>query len=392
MRELDDLPVVSGTRVLLRVDLNVPLRNGVVTDDLRLRSIVPTVQALREKGARVVLMSHLGRPKGRIVPALSLSSVLKPLESLLDAPVALLPGVIGPEVEKALDELESGTVALLENLRFHPGEEKNDPDFAAALGRLGDVYVNDAFGACHRHHASVDAVCDILPEHGMGLLVAAEVAAFSRLLVDPPSNFVALLGGAKVSDKLAVVYSLLKKVDTLLIGGAMCFTFALAQGGTVGSSLVEKERVPDVLAALDRAAELGKEILLPIDVVCAAKIKEGVPTVLRPPGEVPVGEMGLDIGPETVRLFKERIARANAVLWNGPMGVFETPPFDAGTRAVAEAFAAAPGFTVAGGGDSAAALRKMGLAQEIGHLSTGGGASLELLEKGDLPGLEALRR
>ncbi len=390
LRTLGDLRLEPGTPVLVRADLNVPIRDGVIADDLRIRAVVPTLAALRDRGAAVVVMSHLGRPKGKVVEDLRLAPIAAPLGDLLGSAVEALGETVGPSVEERCGALAAGEVVLLENLRFDPREEADDPGFAAELGRLGDVYVNDAFGCSHRAHASVAAICGVLP-HAAGLLVEAEVAAFGRLLTDPPRPFVGILGGAKVSDKLAVIEALLDKVDALCIGGAMCFTFARALGGEVGDSLVEEDRIPDVRRALARADELGKDVLLPVDVVCAARVDATAETVVTPPGAVPAGMMGLDVGPETVEVFAERIAAAGAVLWNGPMGVFETPPFDAGTRGVAEAFAAADAFTVAGGGDSAAALRQMGLAERISHLSTGGGASLEYIELGGrLPGLVAL--
>lgn len=390
MRDLARLDISPGTRVLVRADLNVPIDDGVVQDELRIDAVLPTLANLRERGAVVVVCSHLGRPKGKVVPALSLAPVAARLGEKLGADVSLQPAVVGAEVEANVAALGPGDVTLLENLRFEAGEEADDPAFAARLARLADVYVNDAFGVCHRAAASVVGICALLP-HAAGLLVEAEVQAFGRILADPPRPFVAILGGAKVSDKLGVIDALLDKVDVLLVGGAMAFTFARAEGGSIGRSLCEDDRLGDVRAAVARAGELGKELLLPVDVVCATEIAEGADTRVTAPTEVPDGWIGLDVGPLTVELFASRIASAGSVLWNGPMGVFETPPFDAGTRGVAEAFAATGAFTVAGGGDSAAALRRMGLADRIDHLSTGGGASLEYIECGDLPGLAALR-
>jgi len=390
LRDLASLDVRSGTRVLVRADLNVPLENGSITDELRITAVLPTLRNLVDRGAVVVVCSHLGRPKGKVVPDLSLAPVAARLGEHLGTDVPLQPAVVGPEIEKNIAALGPGQVTLLENLRFEPGEEADSPDFAQALARLADLYVNDAFGVSHRAAASVVGICNYLP-HAAGLLVEAEVKAFQTVLDDPPRPFVAILGGAKVSDKLGVVEALLGKVDTLLVGGAMAFTFAKAEGGRIGNSLCEDDRIDDVKAAVARAAADGKELLLPVDVVCGQEIAEGTATRVTAPTEVPDGWMGLDVGPDTVRLFAQRIGSAGCVLWNGPMGVFETPPFDAGTRGVAEAFASAPGFTVAGGGDSAAALRQMGLADSVDHLSTGGGASLEYIEQGDLPGLAALR-
>lgn len=394
MRELSELRVDPGTRVFVRADLNVPLDAGRITDDLRIHASIPTIRNLADRGAVVLVASHLGRPKGRTDPALSLAPVAERLGELLGRPVPLLPmgggSIAGSECRDAVGRLAPGDVAMLENLRFEPGEEKNDPGLVDELASLADVYVNDAFGSSHRAHASVDGLCRRLP-HAMGLLVADEVRAFRRLLEDPPRPFIAIIGGAKVSDKLGVINALLDKVDRLLVGGAMMFTFIAAGGGNVGRSLVEEDRFPDVESAGERSRALGKEIVLPVDVVCAAEISSEAETVVCDPGDIPDDLMGLDIGPETTRRFAEEISAAGSVLWNGPMGVFETPPFDAGTRGVAEAFASTSAFTVAGGGDSAAALRQMGLDGSVDHLSTGGGASLELIEMGDLPGLEALR-
>ncbi|MBX7159740.1 MAG: phosphoglycerate kinase [Acidimicrobiia bacterium] len=390
MRDLAELDIADGTRVLVRADLNVPIEGGVIQDELRIDAVLPTLRYLRERGGVVVVCSHLGRPQGEVVPELSLAPVAQRLAEKLGTEVRLQSAVVGPEVEAAVAALKPGDVTMLENLRFEPGEEADDPAFAEQLARLADVYVNDAFGVSHRAAASVVGVCALLP-HAPGLLVAAEVKAFERILVDPPRPFVAILGGAKVSDKLGVIDALLDKVDVLLVGGAMAFTFARAEGGSIGASLCEDDRILDVKAAVARAAELGKELLLPEDVVCATEIASAAETRVTAPTDVPDGWMGLDVGPRTVESFAARIASAGSVLWNGPMGVFETPPFDAGTRGVAEAFASTEAFTVAGGGDSAAALRQMGLAGRIDHLSTGGGASLEYIEAGDLPGLAALR-
>ena len=390
MAALDDLEISPGERVLVRADLNVPLDAGAITDDLRIRAVLPTVNELLDRDAAVILMSHLGRPGGEVVAELSLAPVAEHLSGLLGRPVAQLPGITGDKVEQMCSQLEAGQVALLENLRFDKRETGNDAGFAAEVAALADAYVNDAFGSSHREHASVDAVPRLLP-HAPGLLLEAEISALGRLLDDPPRPFVGILGGAKVSDKLGAIDALLERVDKLLIGGAMMFTFSKAQGGSVGASLVEDDRIPDVETALGRAAEIGKEIVLPSDTVVAQEISSDAQTRVVSPGDIDDGWLGLDIGPETAKTFAQEIAAAGSALWNGPMGVFETPPFDAGTRAVAEAFAAAPGFTVAGGGDSAAALRQMGLAGSIDHLSTGGGASLEYIERGDLPGLAALR-
>ncbi len=387
---LNSLDIHRGTKVLLRADLNVPMSDGEISDDMRIRSVVPTIEYLLDRGASVIAMSHLGRPKGAPRPELSLAPVASRLGELIGRCVDLLPDAVGPDVKRRCAELAPGDVVLLENLRFDPGETANDSDFARELAALGDVYVNDAFGSSHRSHASVDALARLRPG-AAGLLLEAEVKALGRLLGDPPRPFVAILGGAKASDKLGVIDALLDKVDALLIGGAMAFTFALAAGGKVGDSLVEPDRVDDAAAAVAKAHRLGKELLLPSSVVIAREIALNAEHMVVDPMSIPAGWMGLDIGPDTASAYARRVADASSVFWNGPMGVFETPPFDAGTRSVASAVASAEGFTVVGGGDSVAAIREMGFADAIDHLSTGGGASLELIERGDLVGLAALR-
>jgi phosphoglycerate kinase len=383
---LEDLPALDGRRVLVRVDFNVPLRDGVVEDDLRIASVLPTLQWLRECGAAIVACSHLGRPKGEWDPRYSMEPVARRLGELLRAPVALAPGVVGDDVRAAAAALRSGDVLLLQNLRFEPGETKNDPAFADALSALGDAYVNDAFGASHRAHASIVGPPARLPS-AAGRLLEREVEVLSGLLHEPRRPFVAVLGGAKVSDKLAVIDALLERCDLILVGGAMAFTFLLAQGFTVGDSLVETDRVDDCR----RLLESGR-VRVPVDVVVAKEIAPEAETRVVKVASMPDGWKGLDVGPETAAGFADYIGGAATVLWNGPMGVFELEPFAAGTRTVAEAVAACRGFTVVGGGDSASAVRQMGLARDIDHVSTGGGASLEFIEQGDLPGLEALRK
>jgi phosphoglycerate kinase len=384
---LEDLAgaVGNGRRVLLRADLNVPLSNGAIDDDLRITSARPTIEWLLEQGSAVVACSHLGRPKGKPDPKLSLAPVAERLGEVLGRPVTLAPGVVGPVVTELAAALRAGEVLLLENLRFEPGETANDPEFAAALTALGETYVDDAFGAAHRAHASIVGPPATLP-CAAGRLLAREVDVLGGLLDSPARPFVTILGGVKVSDKLGVIDALLEKCDTLLIGGAMAFTFLVAQGYEVGDSLVETEMVERCRALL----ESGR-VLVPTDVVVSQAMTADAQARHVAASRIPPGWKGLDIGPETAGRFADEIDRAATVLWNGPMGVFELAPFAAGTRTVAEAVAECEGFTVIGGGDSASAVRHFGLADRIDHVSTGGGASLELLEQGDLPGLRALR-
>jgi phosphoglycerate kinase len=392
--QLEDLPARSGSseagrsgaeRVLLRADLNVPLTNGVIDDDLRITSALPTIEWLLARGSAVVACSHLGRPKGVPDPKLSLAPVAARLSELLGRPVTLASGVVGPAVAAQATALAAGEVLLLENLRFEPGETANDPDFAAALTALGDLYVDDAFGAAHRAHASIVGPPAQLP-CAAGRLLAREVAVLGGMLNAPARPFVTILGGVKVSDKLGVIDALLEKCDTLLIGGAMAFTFLVAQGYEVGDSLVE----PDMIDRCRALLATGR-VLVPTDIVVAREMTADAETRHVSASRIPPGWKGLDIGPETAGRFADEIDGAATVLWNGPMGVFELAPFAAGTKTVAEAVAACAGFSVIGGGDSASAVRHFGLADRIDHVSTGGGASLELLEQGDLPGLRALR-
>ena len=396
MRTLDDLlkEGVAGRRVLLRADLNVPLskqEQGVITDDGRIRAVLPTVTALRDGGARVVVMSHLGRPKGAPDPTFSLAPVAQRMTELLGTPVAFATDTVGPQATTAVAGLGDGGVVLLENLRFNAGETSKDEAeraaFAQALAAYGDTYVDDAFGAVHRKHASVYDVPKLLPHYGGGLLMR-ELDVLRRLTENPDRPYVVVLGGAKVSDKLAVIESLLPKVDRLLIGGGMCFTFLKAQGHEPGKSLLEAEMVDTCVDLLARGA--GK-IVLPVDIVAAAEFSADASHDVVPADAIPAERMGLDIGPETVAAFRDALAGARTVFWNGPMGVFELAPFAAGTRGVAEAITAVDGFTVVGGGDSAAAVRALGIPEDsFGHISTGGGASLEYLEGKTLPGVQAL--
>ncbi|MGI8477931.1 MAG: phosphoglycerate kinase [Thermomicrobiales bacterium] len=385
LRSIEHVPI-AGKRVLVRVDFNVPMVEDRITDDTRVRAALPTIEHLCAGRAKVVLISHLGRPKGAPSADLSLRPVATLLASLLGRPVTFVPSVVGPEVLDAIGVLPEGGVALLENLRFEPGEEKNDPEFARRLAALADLYVDDAFGAAHRAHASTVGVTAFLPSYA-GFLMAEEVSVLARLVDAPPKPFVAILGGAKVSDKIGVVTRLLDKVDTLLIGGGMANTFLLAQGVDVGASLAEAAFVEEACRALDGAAALGVAIILPSDAVVAESIAD-------PGRTVPIGAVGssaiFDIGPETVAAFSETIREARTVFWNGPMGVFERPAFAEGTRAIAASVAESGAFTVVGGGDSVAAIEQMGLAAKISHISTGGGASLEYVDGRTLPGLAVL--
>jgi phosphoglycerate kinase len=382
---LEDLPLERGQRVLVRIDLNVPLENGVITDDLRITTALPTLEWLRENDAAVVVAGHLGRPKGAPDPQYSMAPVAARLGELLGQEVPLAPRVVGAAVEPYVASLDACDVVMLENLRFERGETTDDPAFATNLCELADAYVNEAFGASHRAHASIVGPPRVLPSAG-GRLLFREVETLSRLLEAEDRPFVAVLGGAKVSDKLGVIDALLDRCDGILVGGAMMFTFLLAQGHSVGDSLVEPEMVDECR----RLLETGR-VHIPTDVVVAEEITDDAEARVVPADAMPVDRKGLDIGPETADAFSAQIGDAALLLWNGPMGVFEVAPFAAGTRAVADAVARCPGFTVVGGGDSAAAVRRFGLGDRIDHVSTGGGASLEFIEQGDLPGLEALR-
>ena len=387
---IDDLEV-ADQRVLVRCDLNVPLKDGAVADDLRIRASLATLQGLLEKGARLVVCSHLGRPKGKVVDELRLAPVGRRLGELLDLPVDALDEIVGDRARKACRSDQA--VVLLENLRFDPGEEANDARFADGLAALGDAYVNDAFGASHRAHASIVGVPERVPRAAAGLLLEEEVERLERLLHEPEHPFVAVLGGAKVSDKLGVIEHLAERVDSMCIGGAMAFTLLAAQGVDVGRSLVERDRLEEVKGVLDRVESRGVEILLPSDVVAADEAREGSAHSVELIGDIG-DRMGVDIGPRTTEEFGRVIGEARTVVWNGPMGIFEIEPYSGGTRGVAKAIERATeagAFTVAGGGDSAAALAQFGMADAVTHLSTGGGASLELLEGKDLPGVAVLR-
>jgi phosphoglycerate kinase len=387
VRTLDNLGELAGKRVLVRVDFNVPLDAGRVADDARIRAALPTIEELRRRGAALVLASHLGRPRDR-EPELSLRPVAERLGELLGEPVELAPGVADAAVLDRARDLRPGEVMLLENLRYEPGETSNDPELAARLAALADAYVDDAFGAAHRAHASTEGVARLLREHAAGLLLEREVRTLTKLLEDPERPLVAVLGGAKVSDKLGVIERFGELADEILIGGAMCFPFLAARGHAVGASLCAAEDVELARGLLEGPA--GGRLRLPRDLVVAARFAADAEPETIEGVDVPDGRIGLDIGPRTAAAYAEEISGAGTVFWNGPMGAFELEPFAAGTRAVAEAVAAAPGVTVVGGGDSAAALGRFGLADRVTHLSTGGGAALELIEGRALPGVEAL--
>jgi phosphoglycerate kinase len=385
-KTLRDLEVAEGSTVLVRADLNVPLEDGRVADDTRIRAALPVIEELRSRGAKVVVASHLGRPKGHD-PAYSLEPVSQRLGELLGAPVRQAPEVVGPEVRRGVSRLAGGDVLVLENTRWEYGETRNDPQLSEHLADLADAFVLDAFGSAHRAHASTVGVAEHLPSVA-GPLLEREVTTLEGLIEDPERPLTVVLGGAKVTDKIALIDRFLELADQLLIGGAMCFSFFRAQGHSTGDSLVEEEGVELARRALQKDARAA--LLLPVDLVIADRFDAGAERRDLDGVDVPDGWMGLDIGPKTAQSYTGEISRSGTVFWNGPMGAFEMEPFAAGTRAVAEAVAGARGTTVVGGGDSAAALARFGLADEVTHLSTGGGAALELLEGKKLPGVEAL--
>ncbi|MCU7705959.1 phosphoglycerate kinase [Streptomyces albidoflavus] len=401
MKTIDELLAegVSGKRVFVRADLNVPLADGQITDDGRIRAVLPTVEALTGAGAKVIVASHLGRPKGAPDPAFSLLPAAERLGELLGKPVAFAQDTVGPAAHAAVDGLEPGQVAVVENLRFNPGETSKDDaeraTFADELAALADVYVGDGFGAVHRKHASVYDLPARLP-HYAGYLIATEVGVLQKLTEEVQRPYAVVLGGAKVSDKLGVIDNLLEKADRILIGGGMVFTFLKAKGYEVGASMLQEDQIPVVQEYLKRAEEKGVEFVLPVDVVVSGgfpdlKAKEPTHPDTVPADAIPAGQMGLDIGPATAELYAAKLADARTIFWNGPMGVFEHPDYAGGTRAVAQALLDSPAFTVVGGGDSAAAVRLLGFDENAyGHISTGGGASLEYLEGKTLPGLAAL--
>ena len=390
MKRLKDLNV-KGKRVLCRVDFNVTRdkKTGAITDDTRVVAALPTIQDLTSRGARVVLCSHFGRPEGRD-PKLSLKPVAECLAKRLGKPVAFAEDCIGEPAKKVVNALKDGEVCLLENVRYHAGEEDDDPAFCKQLAELGDVYVNDAFGAAHRAHASVHGVAKLFKDRAPGFLLEKEIAYLNKAVRNPEHPFVVILGGAKVSDKIAVIESLLPKCDTMLIGGAMAYTFLLAKNMSAGKSLVEPDKVELAKSLLAQAAQLKKGLLLPVDHVVADKIEKGVATQVVAQDGIPADKMGLDIGPKTIELYAKEIGKAKLIVWNGPLGVFETEPFSKGTFAIAEAVARAKATQIIGGGESVAAVKKAKVADRIAHISTGGGASLEFLEGKELPGVKAL--
>jgi phosphoglycerate kinase len=387
VRTLDHLDV-HGKRVLTRVDFNVPIENGAVGDDTRITAALPTIRYLLSRGASVLLCSHLGRPKGTPDPRYSLRPVARHLSGLLDGPVPLAGDVVGDSARAIASSLQPGQVAMLENLRFEPGEEQNDPELARRLASLADCYVNDAFGAAHRAHASTEGVAHLLPR-AAGLLMTRELQALGRVLESPEPPLVVIFGGAKISDKIGIIRQFMGRADAVLVGGGIANTLALAAGQEIGRSLVERESLPTAVELLREAAAGKGTLLVPSDYVVAPSVEEA--SACRVTSSVRPNEAIFDIGPTSIDLFKRHIQDAHTVIWNGPMGLFEVAPFDAGTRAIAEAVAASGAFSVVGGGDSVAALQEMGLADRVGHLSTGGGASLEFLEGKDLPGVAALK-
>lgn len=384
---------LKGKRVLMRVDFNVPIAEGRVSDDMRIRASLPTIRKIIGDGGRAIVMSHLGRPKGERTAKYSLAPVAQRLSDLLEQPVPLAPDCIGQETESAVAKMKNGDCVLLENVRFHPEEEKNDPNFAQKLARLGDVYVNDAFGSAHRAHASTVGVTEFLSPCAAGYLMQKELDYLGRALANPARPFVAILGGAKISGKIDVIENLLSKVDALILGGGMAYTFFKAEGGEVGNSLMEVDKINLASDIIKKADARGVSFNLPSDSRVASEARQGVAVQVVPSRAIPAGLMGVDIGPEAEAAFVEIIRGAKTVVWNGPMGIFEIDDFGHGTRAVAEALVAATeagATTIVGGGDSAAAVAKYGLTEKVSHVSTGGGASLEFLEGKVLPGVEAL--
>ncbi|MBQ2432148.1 MAG: phosphoglycerate kinase [Peptococcaceae bacterium] len=383
---------LTGKRVLVRVDFNVPRNKttGEITNDVRIQAGAPTIKYLSEQGAKVIVMTHMGRPKDDTDPILRLDKVAARLAEIIGQPVKKLDKTVGPEVEEAVAAMQNGDVVMLENVRFLPGETKNDPELAAELAKLGDVFVNDAFGTAHRAHCSTEGVGHILPGV-MGFLMDKEISVLGKALSEAEHPFVAIVGGSKISDKIGVVQNLLEKVDVLMIGGGMANTFLKAKGYEMGTSLVEDDKTELALEIMAHAEKLGKKLLIPVDVTVATAIDAPETAQTVAADQVPADRMALDIGPETVKIYQDAVMNAKTILWNGPMGVFEVDAFAVGTFAVANAVAKSPAYSIVGGGDSVASLERTGLNDEIDHISTGGGASLEFLEGKKLPGVEVLQ-
>lgn len=388
-KSVRDLTDLAGKRVFVRVDFNVPLENGVITDDTRIRETLPTINYLVERGAKVILASHLGRPKGQVVESMRLTPAAQRLSELLGKPVAKADESIGDAVKAKIAEMKNGDILVLENVRFHPGEEKNDPELAKKFAELADIYVNDAFGAAHRAHASTEGIAHYLPAVS-GLLMEKELSVLGKALSNPDRPFTAIIGGAKVTDKIGVIENLLNLADNLIIGGGLSYTFLKAQGYEIGKSLVDNEKLDLAKGFIEKAKEKGVNFLLPVDVVVADKFDVNANTQVVDIDSIPADWEGLDIGPKTRELFAQTIRNSKLVVWNGPMGVFEMEPFSKGTLAIAEACATTSAYTIIGGGDSAAAVEKFQLADKMDHISTGGGASLEFMEGKALPGVVAL--
>jgi phosphoglycerate kinase len=388
-KTMDDVNV-KGKRVFVRVDFNVPMADGQITDETRIRAAIPTIEALANGGAKVILASHLGRPKGEVKEDMRLTVVGERLSELMDKPVKKLDESIGEAVEAAVAEMQDGDIVLLENVRFHKGEEKNDEELAKAFARLADIYVNDAFGAAHRAHASTEGIAKHVEAAVSGYLMQKELDVLGKALSEPERPFTAIIGGAKVKDKIGVIENLLDKVDHLIIGGGLSYTFTKAQGYDIGNSLLEEDKIELAKSFIEKAKEKGVELHMPIDAVVANEFSKDAETQTVEIDAIPADWMGLDIGPKTAANYAEVIKNSKLIIWNGPMGVFEMDKFANGTKTVAEAMAQTEGYTVIGGGDSAAAVEKFGVADKMDHVSTGGGASLELMEGKELPGIVAL--